>query len=492
MPKSFLLRLVFSVLALGLVAPATPSAQAQLLARPNWERSLVTIEVTFKLHDAFQPWNEPARAIRKHGVVIGPGEVLTTAQYLPTHTLVRLQKGGRGRWHDARVKWWDAQSNLALLETDDAAFWEGLVPATLARNVSRGPDFELVRWRDGNLETRRVEFGKFTVSEGALGFAPHVQLEVSTDLGGLGWTELIVRDGAIAGLTTYSSGRVCGALPAGFIRRVLDAQRAGAFEGLGYFDFTWQPGSNPYLLKALGLEGQPRGAVVHAPGREKDPARAPQPRDIILEVGGFPIDVEGDYLDPDYGHLMLENLANRAQFAGGRLPIKVWREGREVTLDYVVPRADFANERVPREMFAGPPQYLVAGGLVFQPLSQPFLRGWGEEWRKFAPFRLQFAQFERGRDERPSLVVLSGVLPDPINLGYQDAMMLIVDQVNGRRIATLADLAEALRAPAEGGVHRVEFMPGRSLQRLVLDAAGLEEATRRVVEFYGLPAAERL
>lgn len=488
------LRVVLSVSALGFVASAAaPAARAQLLARPNWERSLVSIEVTFKIYDAFQPWNEPTRAIRKHGVVIAPGELLTTAQYLPAHTLVRVQKGGRGRWYDARVKWWDAQSNLALLEAADSAFWEGLVPAPLARNVSRGPEFELVRWRDGNLESRRVEFGKFTVSEGALGFAPHVQLEVSSDLPGLGWTELIVRDGAIHGLTTYSSGRVCGALPAGFVRRVLDAYRAGDYAGLGVFDFTWQPGSNPELLKALGLEGAPRGGVVHAAGREPDAARSPQPRDIVLEVGGFAVDVEGDYLDPDYGHLMLENLANRARFAGATIPIKVWREGRELTLDYVVPRADFADERVPREIFDGAPKYLMAGGLVFQPLAQPFLRGWGDDWRKFAPFRLQYTQFEKARDARKSLVVLSGVLPDAINLGYQEAAMLVVDKVNGREIATLSDVAEALRAPTPGGaVHRFEFMPGRALQRVVLDAATLDAATKRVVEFYGLPAAERL
>jgi hypothetical protein len=147
---------------------------------------------------------------------------------------------------------------------------------------------------------------------------------------------------------------------------------------------------------------------------------------------------------------------------------------------------------VPREVFFGPPAYLVSGGLVFQPLSQAFLRGWGEEWRKFAPFRLQYAQFAPPPDGRKALVVLTGVLPDPINLGYQDAGMIVLDRVNGHPIATLADLAVALARPADGSVHRFEFMPGRNLRRLVLDAGGLDEATRRVVEYYGLPAASRM
>jgi hypothetical protein len=495
MHRRFFLRIVSFAVVLGFVVGASPAIHAQLLpARPGWDRSLVNVEVTYKVYDAFQPWNEPTRAIRKHGVVIAsaPGEILTTAQYLPTHTLVRVQKGGRGRWYDARVKWWDAQSNLALIESDSAAFWEGLAPASFASKVGTGPEFELVRWRDGNLETRRVEFSKFTVGEGAVGFAPHVQLEVSSDLTGLGWTEVIARDGALVGLTAYSNGRVCGALPAPFIRDVLDAWRAGKFTGLGYFDFTWQPGSNPELLKELGLEGEPRGAVVHAAGREADPAKSPRPRDILLEIDGQAIDSEGDYLDADYGHLMLENLANRGRFAGATMKIKVRRGARELTLDYTVPKADFTDETVPREIFNGAPKYLMAGGLVFQPLSQAFLRGWGEEWRKYAPFRLQYFQYGEPRDKRKSLVALTGVLPDEINLGYQDATMLVVDQVNGRVVATLADLAEALKTPAEGGVHRFEFMAGRNLQRLVLDAATMEAATKRVQEYYGMPAAARL
>lgn len=479
-----------------LLAPPSSSASAASplasSAVTDWTRSLVNVEVTFKQADAFQPWNEPTRAIRKHGIVIGEREVLTTAQYLPTHTLVRLQKGGRGRWFDARVKWWDAQSNLALLTTDAPAFWEGQRPVELLDKVPPGPEFGLVRWRDGNLENRRVEFSKFTVAEGVLGFAPHLLLEVGTDLGGLGWAEIVVSGGKVAGMTGYGSSRTSGVIPSSFIRRVLAAHRAGDFTGLGYFDFTWQPGSNPELLAELGLKGEPRGAIVHAPGHETDPAKAPQPRDILLEIDGFAIDVEGDYRDPDYGYLQLENLPNRARFAGETIPIKLWRDGREQTIHYTIPKAKYEDMLVPTERFDGPPAYVVAGGLVFQPLAQPFLRGWGDDWRKYAPFRLQYYQYQDAGDDRPSLVVLSGVLPDPINLGYQNDAMLVVDKVNGRRISTLAELVEALSKPSADGVHLIEFMPGLARQRLLLDAATLDAATKRVVEHYGIPAATRL
>lgn len=489
--RFFRVRVVFALCAAALLPASVAQAQPLLRTAPDWTRSLVNVEVTFKSHDAFQPWNNPTASVRKHGLVIAPGEVLTTTQYLPTHTLVRLQKGGRGRWYDARVKWWDAQSNLALLTTEAPDFWTGLVPAELMATVPAGPEFNLVRWREGNLESRRADFSRFIVSEGAVGFCPQMVLEVGTDIGGrLGWAEILERNGRVAGLTTYGSSRTCGVMPASFIQRVLTAHRAGKFTGLGYFDFTWQPGSNPALVAELGLGGAPRGAVVYKPGKA-GPDTGPQPGDIILEIGGFAIDSEGDYLDPDYSHLQLENLATRAHFAGDKLPIKVLRKGKEITLDYQIPKAEFSGDTVPREIFDAPPAYVVAGGLVFQPLSQAFLRGWGDDWRKNAPFRLQYYQFAEPADGRKSLVVLTGVLPDDINLGYQDALMLVVDKVNGKPVATLAELNAALTEPKDG-IHRFEFMKGRSLQRLVLDAATLEAATQRVVKHYGIPAAVRL
>lgn len=39
------------------------------------------------------------------------------------------------------------------------------------------------------------------------------------------------------------------------------------------------------------------------------------------------------------------------------------------------------------------------------------------------------------------------------------------------------------------GVHRIEFQPGDNLQRMLVDAATLTEATQRVLEQFGIPAA---
>jgi hypothetical protein len=490
----FVFNVSIAALTFGLFFGVTPTLRAETVtpassataASPSWDQALVTVEVTFKAYDFSQPWNDPTRSIRKHAVATGPRELVTTAQYLSTQTLVRLQRGGRGRWVNARVTWIDLQANLALITCDDAAFWQGITPVSLAEIVPPGPDFSLVSWRDGNLETKRVEFSKFTVSTGRLGLAGQLTLEIDSDLPSLGWTELLVRDGQMMGLTSWAGKRTAGVIPAPFIRQVLAARRA-----LGYFDFTWQTAENPDLAKELKLPGDPRGVIATVPLRKTPQVNGLRERDLILEIDGFTIGAEGDYHDPHYGYLNLEALATRGHFAGDVIPIKVWREGRELTVEHTLSAATYDEELIPRDTPVAP-RYLIAGGLVFQPLEQAYLRAWGDDWRKNAPYRLQHYQYTEATAARPSLIVLGSILPDPINLGYQNDARLVVDKVNGRTISTLAELATALETPSTGGVHRIEFMRGANLQRMLIDAATLDTATARVLEKYGIAAARRL
>jgi hypothetical protein len=472
----------------GVGADAAPAVAA---GKSPLEASVVTVEVTSKEYDLMQPWNKPTRSVRKHALVLGDRELVTTAQNLADRTLVRVQKGGRGRWFNAEIRWLDYHANLAVVTVADEGFWKGLKAVSLAPEVPRRNDYEIIRWRDGNLETRRADFSKFTVGEGALSFAPRIQLELNTEIGGLGWAEPVVAEGAVVGLTVSKGGNVCSVMPAPLISRILAAQRSGKFAGLGYFDFVWTPCENPATLEYLKLEGEPRGALVIDVPKSAGADYAIRRRDVLLEVDGFPIDTEGDYEDPAYGHVMLEGLATRRHFAGDTVPIKVLRDGKVLDVRYVVPRAEYKVDLLPMHVFDQEPEFLIAGGLVFQPLTQSFLKIWGDDWRRRAPFRLVYFNSQAPTPERPGVVVLSQVLPDPYNIGYQEYRSLVVDKLNGRSIKSLADIKTAL-GEAKDGIHTLEFFKGDSLQRMILDAEALEEATRRVLRRFGIPAAEFL
>jgi hypothetical protein len=475
----------------GIAVQTVRSQEAGSAGESAWESSVVTVDVTRKQYDYQQPWSKRTRNVQKAGLVVRPTEVLTTAEDLSDRTLVRLQKGGRGTWWPAEVKWIDYHANLALVSAREDAFWQGLRPVPLARPARVKQPLQVVRWRNGKLENRKAEFTQFVVDNGKLSFVPHLQFELSSDIAAAGWGEPVVNGGEAVGIVFAHGGSTLSVIVSTFIDSILEAQAQRRYTGLGYFPFVWQPGENPATLKRLGLEGLPRGVVITESGPAAAASTPLKPLDLILKVDGFDIDVEGDYLDPDYGHLMLENLATRGKWASNDVQLTVWRDGRAVDISYRLPKVEYGARLVPEWLFDQEPEYLIAGGLVFQPLSNPYLRSWGDDWKRRAPFRLFHYNNEEPTAERAARVLLSLVLPDPFTLGYEENRYLVVDRANGQPVSRLSDLRAALAQPQDG-FHVIDFVRGDSLQRVVIDAAQLEPATQRVLQRYGIPQSQRI
>lgn len=479
--------LACGLLLLGLCVPRSFAEEVKRKAPSPWEPSVVTVEVSRKQYDYYQPWTLKTVRMQKPGLVVGGHQILTTADDLFNRTLVRLQRGGRGQWWLGKVSWIDYYANLALVTTDDADFWRGLHPANLGGPIPADGALQVLRWRAGNFESRRADFSRFSVREGQLAAVNQVVLEADSDIQDAGWGEPIVAGSRVVGLLSSLDGRTCVAIPASFIQAVLAAQKKGEYRGLGYFHFYWQPAENPASLARLKLTGNPRGVIViDVPKRPDALPAVLKPQDIILRIDGFDVDIQGDYADPEYGELMLESLATRGKWAGDEVKMSIWRDGAPLDVTYRLPKYQYSTSLVPMAKYDRDPEYLIVGGLVFQPLTDAYLQSWGSDWRRRAPFRLYYYRGEQPTKERSALVVLSQVLPDAFNIGYQQQNYLVLDQVNGRKISRLQDLREALEHPLDG-YHIIEFMRSDSLRRMVIRAgADEQEATARVLKRYGI------
>jgi hypothetical protein len=478
---------VSSLVRLGILVLVTgaPTIQAMPDSSP-WEHSLVTVEVNHTVHDFLQPWSKRTEEHRKTGVVVGPRQVLTTAEHFSNRSLVRVQKGGRGTWWNGEVTWVDYHANLVMLTVAEPGFWKDLRAVPLADPVPTQGSVQVARWFDRGLEARKGDINRVAVKRGRLSLVDYLQMEVTSEIKEPGWGEAVVAGKRLVGLVQYHDDNVLTVLPASLIAQLVAAHRSGPGRALGYFDFVWQRAQNPALHRLLGQTNEEGVVIIENCGIDGAPGVV-QPRDVLLQVDGFEIDNEGDYLDPDYGKQMLENLSTRRHWAGDDLKLKVWRDGAVKELTYRLPAVDYGAELVPRAVNDREPDYLVFGGLVFEPLTEPYLHSWGTDWARHVPFRLSYYPQQKPTLERKSVVLLSMVLPDPYNLGYQDYRFLPVNRVNGRKISQFSDLASALKQPM-GRVHVIEFDPGDWVQRLVLDADSAEAATRRVLERYAIPA----
>ncbi len=468
----------------------------------DWTQSIVWIEATAIRHSHYQPWASSSRTVFKDGLLVRDGEILTTAEALENATLLRVRKEGDRRWRIADIDWIDPQANLAVLSSAGADPWPAPAAAPLARQVpERGP-VRIWRFLDGRVVSEPGTLRRVLVPDDPGRAVQHMMLEVAAELGpgvgdadpGAGNEEdaapshIITAGDEAIGVAAGYEGRLLTAIPAPLIAGLLERRRSDPGAAFAWHPFAWQSTENPATAAWLGLPGPPRGVVVSAVPALSAFAGHLRPRDIILSIDDFEIESDGSYLDPAYGHLPFGNLSTRGKFAGDTSTFEIWRDGKTLSVALALPEASYADTLVPDRVFDRRPEYALAGGLVFQPLTADYLRSWGAEWRRSAPFRLRYYLHQPPTAERRHLVVLSQILPDPFNLGYRDFAFRIVDRINGQPVASLRDLEAALEVPREG-FHVIDLLPERGPTRLVLDAAGLDDATRRVMQRYGLPAA---
>jgi hypothetical protein len=451
-----------------------------------WENSIIYIEVTSKVYNYIQPWARTERKLYKSGVVVDGHQVITTADGMADQTLIRLKKQGSGLFSLGKVAWVDYQANLAGITTDEADFWTGLQPAKLADPVPISGDARILRWSDDQLENRQGEIERMTVGNSALSFVSVPELRIDSSIPAAGYGEAVVVGDKLIGLASAQGGDAITAIPTSFIGPILKAEKVGNYTGLGYFDFTWDAAENPLCLDYLKLPGAARGAIVKETGLKPGLTSQVHPRDVLLQIDGFDIDAEGNYHDPEYKKLSLENLSSRGKWAGMSCKLKIWRDGKEMVIDYVLPKAAYSDELVPSQSFDQTPEYVLAGGFVFTPLTEAYLRSWGPTWRQHAPFRLSYYSMGKVTPERPQRVVLSQVLPNKANIGYDTLRNFVVDEVNGVKIKQISDIVTALKSPVDG-FDVFKFASGEPVRQAVLDASVIDGANEEIMSRYHIP-----
>ena len=446
------------------------------------EKSLVEIEVTRTTYNYKVPWVSGNTQTRKNGIVIAQNRILTTADGLSGQYLCRVRKGGQSRHYTAQILWIDYHTNIALLAVEEPTFWEGMHPVKLADQLPMTGDLKVYRWRNGRIESRAAEIIRLYIGKSKTSYIRHLSLAVSSEINAAGWAEVVIHKNQLIGLTSSGSDQQLTVLPAPFIQFVLQGHERLDAPGAAFFDFDWMDGKNPALLRSKAFQEDGTGVVVTEIGKRGLSKNTLQTGDILFEIDGFSIDHDGKYIDPDYGRLSIDGLATRSRFAGESIPMKIWRDGSEQTIEYKLPEADFRKSIIPEQCYDCPPEYFVAGGLVFQPLTGPLLRSLGQN----TPLLLDYYEAHPPIGERTGLILLSMILPDDYNRGYESARLLLIDEINGREINCLKDVKTALEE-TEDGYHRIRFMPAESIIHMILDAEELPATTHRILERYRIP-----
>lgn len=446
--------------------------------------SVVRVFATTQSPDFDNPWQSlsPSSSTGS-GVIIGPGRVLTGAHVVANATFLQVQKGANPDKMVARVEAICHDADLALLSVDDDRLMTGVNPRGIGEIPALRDRVSVVGYPVGGEEisitegvVSRIEVQRYSHSQRRL---LAVTVDAAINSGNSGGP--VFKDGKIIGVAfqTLSGAENIGELvPASIIRWFLSGVESGRVPRIPGIGITTQNLENPFLRARLAIAPGESGVLVISVEYGGSAWGVLREGDALLSIAGHPIANNGSIRYLDRIRTSYTVLLGDA-YVGDSIDVTVLREGARQTLTLTLQPV---VHLVPPKRYDYVPQHFIYGGLVFQSLSRDFLGTWSK-WRYRAPPELVNYYFSGVRTlRRNDVVILTQVLADEINVGYQHLHSEAVVSVNGELTTGLTDFVAQLKAAA--GVVELR-MSSNGL--IVLDADAVREANARILERYRIP-----
>ncbi|MFH2218137.1 MAG: trypsin-like peptidase domain-containing protein [Pseudomonadota bacterium] len=458
----------------------------------QFSKSVVKINIISQVPDYTVPWN-PGRMTQGAGTgfLISDNRILTNAHLSSNARFITVEKEGDSRKYEARVKYIAHDCDLAILELIDASFMEGMTPLSFGGVPPLDSAVTAIGYPIGGNRlsiTRgvvsRIDYQVYSHSATDSHLA--IQIDAAINPGNSGGP--VLQNNTVVGVAFQGySGKVAQnvgyMIPVPVIQRFLTDVADGHYDhyvDLGIFLF---PLINPTHRRALGLEPGDYGVLVSGVLTAGASAGILEADDVLFSIENFPIFSDGN-VEMDGRRVLMAEVVER-KFKDDTVRLKILRNRREMTVTVSL------NTPWPHLMFARRhdvrPQFVVFGGLVFQPLSLDFMNASGI---KDIHVRYYYSLFLENEFylKKPEIIILSTILPDPINAYLGAFINSIVQEINGREIRTLRDLSIALKEPVD---YTVIQLLGKG-RPIVLKRGTAMEANKRILDRYGVLESEYL
>ena len=466
--------------------PAAPAEQAK-----DPSNSLVDVNSTNQDYNILQPWEkETPGSNSTRGIYLGDNLVLCSGKAADAATYVEFALPDGSRTVTAKVLRFDPDLNLALLTLEheqDADFFADRTPMQVGEPLRIGDSAEFAGLIQG---IKPVHAGLTVESADAPGM-PRLNLHAERSLpDGAGMGCPVVKDGKLVAMSMgyRAQNQMLSCINAELLSRFLNQKENAGVPMVGFSLIELKdPVFRKYLKiddpKAGGLyvnEVEPSGAAAEAGMKEGD---------VLTAIEGIAIDNTGRCEHPVYGPLSATCLLNSYKPVGETLKLSLLRDGQPVEITLPLNR-DAAEKSLVREMQPGErPRYIMWGGLLFQPVTDDFLRAIRERAQDSLP--LSLACIEDSEDEfrkegRKELVVLSLVVPTAATLGYDNARFTLVTKVNGKDVHDFNEFAKLIDEKTPNGLVRI------SLNKAPYDIYLSDTAVQRSNEVIRAQAVPRL
>lgn len=460
------------------------------------EKAVVQIFTFSQAADWDEPWKfDQLRRSSGTGFIIKGRRIMTNAHVVSWARQLMVKRYQDPRPYVARVVFVGHDCDLALLEVEDALFYEGIepldfgpLPKVRSTVVTYGypAGGEQISYTRGVVSRIELQPYAHIGNRSLLG----VQTDAAINPGNSGGP--VVQEDKCIGVAFQGMPGLENAgffIPTTVIQHFLADIKDGKYDGFPSAGIRTAPLQNTAYRRKLKLPDDDRGVRIDSVTPGTPAEKVLQPDDVILELGGHAVGSDGTIIYQ--GNRMAMAVAIHEAQHGQTVPMKLWRDGKEMTV--ALPVEVSSVDKVLGNQYDVPPRYFIYAGLVFTPLSLDYLKTFGRSWSDTAGAELTYELFYR-RHESPGTtraepIVLSMVLADEVNANFRIRGRALVDKVNGIRIEKLEDLIRAFENPANGQ-HVLEFMPKNTFE--CLERAEADKANANILKTYGIPKDRRL
>ena len=455
-------------------------------------KSLVRIEATSQEPNYKTPWSPgDVTSGVGAGFVVDGKRIMTNAHVVSNARFLTVSKEGDPNPYLAQVLHIAHDCDLALLGVENPDFFNGTAPLEFGGIPQIESVVSAYGYPVGGTRlsvTRgivsRIDFQPYSHS----GMDSHlaIQIDAAINPGNSGGP--VMQNSKVVGVAFQGySGDVAQnvgyMIPTPVIHRFLKDVEDGRYDHYVDLALTYRNLFNPAARSALGLEDENTGVQICSVYSSGASDGIVKPGDVILKIDGHTVSSDGTIPLEDEA-VPLEEVVER-KFKGDKVHLDILRDGKPMTL--TVPLREPWPFKLHSNLYDEKPRFFVAGGLVFQPVDQNFMEAHDPSDQRLN-YLFDFFIADGLHATRPEIVVLSNILPDPVNAYADEFRYSVVDEVNGRRIKRIEDIAAAFEEKADYYV--IKFAGGG--RPIVLERKAIEEARSRISERYALTAEKNL
>ena len=261
-------------------------------------------------------------------------------------------------------------------------------------------------------------------------------------------------------------------IPYEIISHFFDDIKDGKVDGVGSLGFLYLPLDNPDTRAFLKMKPDQTGILVRKVFKETVD-NGLKAGDVILSIDGKKVANNGNIRLAD-GQPRYFSTVISAKQIGETVKVELLRDGKVLTFDMPVQKT---NEQIEPYLYDKRPEYFIIGGLVFTRLTSSYLLTFGSNT---PPMEM----LEKIRDVKDSpddnVVVLTQVLGDEVNVGYQNFDSMVLVSINGKKVHNLREAVELVESCKDEYI-TFEFEGDIPV---TLNIGKLREATPRILERY--------